>query len=259
MTNEPAHIPPLRRNALWWLSLFAWLALLTVALWMAAVSSGEKWSPAMQKHSKLGFHTGGNSPLIAIELTGSGEVLKMLLFQKVDRDVTQAVLHLDFGFIVCYVLLFVLLTLRHRSLHPGFTKLLFVLTAIIAVCDVAENLGTLNAVAALNQELSAEPKGTFRLLFWSMSKWTVFFTTVILIGWLELGLEKLNNAAAFLRVLIGLMLITRGIVGLCSLVPGYAFFVETGFKIILLALFPFPQWLLNPDGPWLKNESATAG
>jgi hypothetical protein len=92
-----------------------------------------------------------------------------------------------------------------------------------------------------------------------MSKWTVFFTTVILIGWLELGLEKLNNAAAFLRVLIGLMLITRGIVGLCSLVPGYAFFVETGFKIILLALFPFPQWLLNPDGPWLKNESATAG
>ncbi len=240
-------------SVLRWSTLAAWCVVVIAA---GIMGSHQTWSDSMIRQMALGFHTRGTSPVIALELADSKEMIADLLPATEDggkdRDTVVTLVEWDFLFILGYTALFLLMALRHR---PSGTRTgLLILAAAVALGDVLENLQLLAALGRLPGWLawiSYMPS----LLWWASSlKWMGTFTLVTCLGHMEITLPRPDILPSVLRCMTGGLMFFGGVTGLFwAFGAGHALLIENAFSFILagLAILFLLFWM--PDTPWKKE------
>ncbi|MGV3663317.1 MAG: hypothetical protein ACO1TE_24300 [Prosthecobacter sp.] len=231
----------------------------------------------MLKHSDLGFADGVHSPILALELASDREEMQKLLYAPVDPAASDSVreqqqqhqcndrtaarerIERDCAFIAGYMLLFVLLALRHWPRRPtegiSVPKVLVVLLALIPVlagaADYLENFPLLDAI----QEPSLASYDHDQLWWASRVKWALLFLFATCQGWAELRRPLTPRLAKALRALTGLLMLVSGLVGLCWLFSQHGLLIENGLRFLVVSLLLLPFWLWNPDAPWRSSPA----
>jgi hypothetical protein len=240
------------RKPLFWLTVAAWSATLLLALMMARQES--QWSLPMKRLKDLGFHHGGTSPVVALQLAGSQEIVNQMMpvqlaTGRADRGNAIRLVQWDFPFIVGYASLFVLLALRVR--HGRRRWLLISLAVFTGLCDLLENLQLLAAI----RSTSEKPDGFHPPLLVSAAtlKWTALFLLITLTGYSELTQSTYRRLPAFWRCLSALLMLAGGVTGLlwCGGLNS-GLLLQNGLAFVTGSLALFPLRFLLPDGKWCR-------
>lgn len=252
----------IQRYLLCWpnkLRCLTWIAMIISALAAARLSRiDHQWSDTMERHRKLGFAHGGNSPTVAIELAQDSKTLRDVLL--VPPDLTdpdaiakipdvinaKAAFNADYFFLIAYAVLFGLLAARQWKTRK-FAIILIALTAATAVFDGMENRSALGAMDHLGT-LTDEALGPLR--FATLAKWTCCFTLVVFLGGMEVLTSGEGTLPTILRSFIGLLLLTGGLTGLSFWLFQTGQLIENGMSLIVAGLLLVPLFLWNPDKVW---------
>lgn len=242
--------PASSRKPLFWLTVIAWSITLLLALVMARHEG--RWSLPMKRLKDLGFHHGGTSPVVALQLAGSREIVNQMMpleleTGRADRANAIRMVRWDFPFIVGYASLFVLLALRVR---PGRRRLLMITLAVFAgLCDLLENFQLLAAI----RSPSENPDGFHPSLLVTAAtlKWTSLFVLITLTGYSELTQSTYRRLPSFWRCLSAMLMLAGGVTGLlwCGGVNS-SLLLQNGLAFVAASLALFPLRFLLPDGKW---------
>lgn len=233
-------------------SLLVWLMTLVLAGRMLSLAD---WSDSMIHSVKAGFHTGGTSPIVALELADSLSVQEGVLPDTPDgeKDRLSAIIQIaaDYPFIVAYTALFSLLILRDK---PGLRLyLLLALTLCVGVCDALENGLLMSALQKMRQATPEMNQGLMTLWWCSALKWMGLFALLACIGFLEIARDRQRQDVlpAVIRCLMGLLFLVGGLTGLAwGFGKNSGLLIENAmvFMMAALVLLPFLVW--KPDEPW---------
>jgi hypothetical protein len=269
-----------KANLLRFSTLLAWLATVALAYYLTTVSpevpqeekkadaiqgvrqaeSKEKkkkadptWSDSMIHSIKAGFHTGGTTPIMALQLADTLVELEGVLPDtpdgEKDRRLAIAQVAADNGFIPAYTLLFILLILRGEA--SRWRLILLVLALGIGLADGMENrllLAALESLRAPGPEIAPSLP-----MLWCCAalKWMGLFTLITCIGYQELTRPRKDVLPSILRCLMGLLLLCGGLTGLAwGFGKNSGLLIENGLVFMAAALILLPFLVWKPDTPW---------
>lgn len=244
--------PAPARKPLFWLTVAAWAATLLLALVLARQES--RWSLPMKRMKDLGFHHGGTHPMVALQLSGSREIVEQMMpgnldTGREDRANAHRLVQWDFPFLVGYVSLFVLLAMRIR--HGRRRWLLISLALFTGSCDVLENLQLLAAIRSTTD--NSDGFHPSLLLAAATLKWTVLFFLIMLTGYSELTQSTYRKLPAFWRCVSAVLMLTGGVTGLlwCGGLNS-GLLLQNGLAFVVASFALFPLRFLLPDGKWCR-------
>ncbi|PYS74869.1 MAG: hypothetical protein DMF69_00415 [Acidobacteria bacterium] len=196
-----------RKPYLVWFTGVAAVLVIVVALWMVVASFG--FEPVGTEGLPGGF--GGR--VIALEFVSSvGDVQKVLGPDvAANTDVMRKVISIDFVWIACYALLFVLIGVMLSRRNCPWAKYLAWIAIVsglgAAVFDVRENMKILDLLSSLSitqEQVNAVRDAT-------LAKWTLSFVSIAV---LAIAFMELANKVAFW---IATLFILTSLVGLFGL------------------------------------------
>ncbi|MES2594623.1 MAG: hypothetical protein V4662_04780 [Verrucomicrobiota bacterium] len=239
---------------IFWLTILAWVLTLVTTLIMRGEAD---WSRAMIRLQDLGFDYGGTSPIVALGLAGGQDGIDKLLPPHLasgrhDRDVAASITLWDFGFIVGYASLFILLILRQKR---GAWRL-FQLGLVVfgALMDVVENLELLAAIFRGPDWVPFLPK---LLAAAATVKWMTLFLVFLLLGYAELTQSTYSTLPAFWRCLMAVFMLLGGVVGLWWLGGiNSGLLIQNGYAFGVVSLAILPVRFFTPDGNWYHPVDA---
>lgn len=231
-------------------TLLAWLMTLAFA---GLMLSKMEWSDGMIHSIKAGFHTGGTSPILALELADSLPELEGVLPETPDgeKDRLMAIIQVaaDYPFIIAYTTLFVLLLMRNDS---GIARRLLLALALgIGVCDVMENGLLMSALEGM-RKATPELMQSLPILWWCTAcKWMGLFLLLTCLGYLELARTRTDVLPSVLRCLMGLLLLCGGLTGIAwGFGKNSGLLIENAMAFMAAALLFLPFLVWKPDAPW---------
>lgn len=231
-------------------TLFVWLLTLFLAGRMVTKAT---WSDSMIHSVKAGFHTGGTSPIVALELADSLAVLEGVLpnTPEGEKDRLTAIVQVvaDYPFIVAYTALIILLLLRNA---PSLQRHLLVTLALcIGVCDVLENGVLMTALQGMRKATPEMTESLSYLWWYTAFKWMALFVLLTCLGYLEVARLRPDVLPSILRCLMGLLFLTAGLTGLAwGFGKNSGLLIENAMAFMAAALVILPFLVWKPDAVW---------